>query len=111
MTPLELVQLPALMAVTSGSEDITIALLDGPVVFDHPDLLSERIQDIAWGVSGRCSDASSSACQHGTFVAAILSAHRGSAAPAICPGCNLLVRPLEQVRMVEKRPARRATRS
>ncbi len=94
MTPLELVQLPALMAVTSGSEDITIALLDGPVVFDHPDLLSERIQDIPGGVDGRCNQASSIACQHGMFVAAILSAHRGSAAPAICPGCNLLVRPI-----------------
>jgi hypothetical protein len=47
MTPLELVQLPALMAVTSGSEEIMIALLDGPVTSDYPDLLSKRIQDIA----------------------------------------------------------------
>jgi len=31
---------------------------------------------------------------HGTFVAGILCAKRSSAAPAICPGCTLLVRPI-----------------
>jgi subtilisin family serine protease len=31
---------------------------------------------------------------HGTFVAGILSAKRGSLAPAICPECTLLVRPI-----------------
>jgi subtilisin family serine protease len=31
---------------------------------------------------------------HGTYVAGILSARRNSAAPAICPGCTLLVRPI-----------------
>ena len=31
---------------------------------------------------------------HGTFVAGILCARRGSTAPAICPGCTLLVRPI-----------------
>jgi subtilisin family serine protease len=31
---------------------------------------------------------------HGTFVAGILSAKRGSLAPAICPDCTLLVRPI-----------------
>lgn len=38
--------------------------------------------------------ADSTACLHGTFVAGILSARRGSAAPAICPDCALLVRPI-----------------
>ena len=38
--------------------------------------------------------ASSIACQHGTFVAGILTARRGSSAPAICPDCTLLVRPI-----------------
>jgi subtilisin family serine protease len=32
------------------------------------------------------------ACRHGTFVAGVLLAKRGSAAPAICLGCSLLVR-------------------
>jgi subtilisin family serine protease len=31
---------------------------------------------------------------HGTFVAGILSARRGSEAPSISPGCTLLVRPI-----------------
>jgi subtilisin family serine protease len=31
---------------------------------------------------------------HGTFVAGILSGRRGSMAPAICPGCTLLLRPI-----------------
>jgi subtilisin family serine protease len=31
---------------------------------------------------------------HGTFVAGILSARRGGDAPAICPNCTLLVRPI-----------------
>lgn len=39
MTHIELVQLPTLMAFTSGNENIVIVLLDGPVVLDHPDLL------------------------------------------------------------------------
>lgn len=34
------------------------------------------------------------ACLHGTFVAGILSAKRNSPAPAICPNCTLLIRPI-----------------
>jgi subtilisin family serine protease len=45
-------------------------------------------------MSPGCSQAGSAACLHGTFVAGILCAKRGSAAPAICPGCTLLVRPI-----------------
>ncbi len=41
-----------------------------------------------------CTQARSPACAHGTFVVGILSARRGSVAPAICPTCTLLVRPI-----------------
>src|SRR5207237_1226035 len=41
-----------------------------------------------------CRSSKSSACLHGTFIAGILSARRGSGSPAICPGCTLLVRPI-----------------
>lgn len=34
------------------------------------------------------------ACRHGTFVAGILCAKRGSPAPAICPDCTFLIRPV-----------------
>jgi subtilisin family serine protease len=45
-------------------------------------------------MNGTCTQANSTACLHGTFVAGILCAKRGSGAPAICPGCTLLVRPI-----------------
>ena len=41
-----------------------------------------------------CAHSGSAACIHGTFTAGILSAKRGSPAPAICPGCTLLVHPI-----------------
>jgi len=34
------------------------------------------------------------AARHGTFVAGILSGRRSSPAPAICPGCTLIVQPI-----------------
>ena len=94
MDILEVVGLPALMAVTSGRREVTIGLLDGPVAIGHPNLASESIRGLPEGVPGGCAEASSSACQHGTFVAGILSARRGSSAPGICPDCSLLVRPI-----------------
>ncbi len=90
---LDLVNLTALMQFTSGKPEITVGLIDGPVVINHPDLMSENIRETS-GKSGACDQASSSACMHGTFVAGVLSAKRGSVAPAICPNCTLLVRPI-----------------
>ncbi|HEY5706738.1 MAG TPA: S8 family serine peptidase [Terrimicrobiaceae bacterium] len=72
---------------------MTIGLIDGPVAA-HPELASQHIREIPGAVSGTCTQANSTACQHGTFVAGILSATRGSVAPAICPNCTLLVRPI-----------------
>jgi subtilisin family serine protease len=82
------------MARTGGSPEIAIGLIDGPIVIDHPDLATENIQEVPGKLSGVCLAASSAACTHGTFVAGILLAKRGSVAPAICPGCKLLVRPI-----------------
>jgi subtilisin family serine protease len=89
------------MALTSGRVDVIVGLLDGPVARDHPELASERIQGIPKGEDGGCAQASSSACLHGTFVAGILSARRDSSAPAICPDCSLLVRPIFAEAMIE----------
>jgi subtilisin family serine protease len=91
---LDLVNLAPLMELTSGRPDIVIGLIDGPVVIDHPDLTGENIREVAGETGGKCAQASSLACMHGTFVAGILCAQRNSAAPAICPGCTLLVRPI-----------------
>ena len=82
-----MVKLRALMERTSGSPEVTIGLIDGPVVTQHPDLAGEHR-------GTACAQASSTACLHGTFVAGILSAKRNSPAPGICPNCTLLVRPV-----------------
>src|SRR5215470_11704087 len=94
MSPLDLVKLTPLMQRTSGRAEILIGLIDGPVAMSHPDLGGTRIQEIPGRLAGTCGSATSTACRHGTFVAGILSAKRGSDAPAICPDCALLVRPI-----------------
>ncbi len=94
MGPLDLVNLTPLMERTSGRSEIKVGLIDGPVAMDHPDLAGQNIREVAGKFAGACSRASSVACMHGTFVAGILCAKRGSAAPAICPACTLLVRPI-----------------
>ena len=93
-SPLELVKLTALMQRTSGSPEVRIGLIDGPVVTQHPDLSSEHLREIAGGIGATCTRSNSAACLHGTFIAGILSATRNSAAPAICPHCTLLIRPV-----------------
>jgi len=80
------------MRLTSGRADTRIALIDGPVATHHRDLSGANIQQIP-GLPGTC-ELASLACLHGTFVAGILCARRGSQAPAICPACTLLVRPI-----------------
>jgi subtilisin family serine protease len=62
-------------------------------VINHPDLADVDIHQIL-SIPGTCAQAGSAACLHGTFVAGILCAKRGSIAPAICPSCTLLVRPI-----------------
>ena len=94
MGPLDAVEPAPLMDRTSGRPEIAIGLIDGPVLLSHPELARENIQEVPGKLRGTCGRAESTACQHGTFVAGILSARRGSAAPAICPGCTLWVRPI-----------------
>jgi subtilisin family serine protease len=94
MGPLDLVKLSALMRGTAGKRATAIGLIDGPVNASHPDFAGSNIQEIPGKLRGTCSRTSSIACMHGTFVAGILSARRGSVAPAICPECTLLVRPI-----------------
>lgn len=91
MTALDLVKLPQLMALCTGSSRIVVGLIDGPVEINHPDLSLGSIREISGG-TGACRHAASAACVHGTYVAGILCAKRGSSAPAICPDCTLLVR-------------------
>jgi subtilisin family serine protease len=94
MNALELVSLTPLMERTAGRPGIAIGLIDGPVMMQNPNLSTDNIREIYGKQGGGCSQASSTACRHGTFVAGILAAKRGSGAPAICPGCTLILRPI-----------------
>lgn len=85
--------MPGLMALTQGRAEVVVGLLDGPVAVEHPDLATGNLRMLS-GSSGACRSSASEACRHGTFVAGILAARRGSRAPAIAPGCTLLVRPI-----------------
>ncbi len=93
MGPLELVKLDRLMERSSGRSEIVIGLIDGPVAMDHPGF-ANNMREVTGNLSASCALSNSVACLHGTFVAGILSARRGSSAPAICPDCTLLVRPI-----------------
>ncbi|HTS67997.1 MAG TPA: S8 family serine peptidase [Terriglobia bacterium] len=99
MSPLDLVRLSALMERSEGRAEFAIALIDGPVALDHPDLAGATVRtlpdrELPGKLKGTCSLADSVACTHGTFVAGMLFARRGSVAPAIAPGCTLLLRPI-----------------
>ena len=72
VVPLELVKLTALMERTSGSPEVKIGLIDGPVVTQHPDLAGEHLREIPGNNGATCTQANSTACLHGTFVAGIL---------------------------------------
>ena len=91
---LDLVGLTPLMEVTSGSSEVAIGLIDGPVATNHPDLAAQAVTGIGPGRAAACGHGASVACAYGTYVAGILIARRSSHAPAICPDCVLLVRPI-----------------
>lgn len=94
MDPLDLVKLTALMKRTSGSPEVKIGLIDGPVATQHADMAGEHLRAIPGNNRARCTQATSTACLHGAFIAGILSAKRDSPAPAICPNCTFLIRPI-----------------
>src|SRR5215471_13664525 len=94
MSALDLVRLSSLLQLTNGRAEMVVGLIDGPVAISHADLSAEKIREIPGRLRGTCARANSVACMHGTFVAGILCAKRDSNAPAICPDCTLLVRPI-----------------
>ena len=74
MDSLQLIKLTALMEKTSGSKEVNIGLIDGPVDGQHPDLVGEYHREIPGNKGAVCTRVNSKACLHGTFVAGILSA-------------------------------------
>ncbi|RPJ33285.1 MAG: peptidase S8, partial [Planctomycetaceae bacterium] len=77
-----------------GSPEVRIGLIDGPVAVHRLGLTGEHVHEIAGSAGSLCAKADDAARLHGNFVSGILSAKRGSSAPAICPGCTLLIRPI-----------------
>ncbi|MCT7355992.1 S8 family serine peptidase [Streptomyces sp. 15-116A] len=71
-----------------------IGLIDGRVRTTHPDLADAHVESLVPQDDGRASMPDDAASRHGTSVAGILVARRGSGAPAICPGATLVVRPV-----------------
>jgi subtilisin family serine protease len=82
------------MSRTKGRPELVVALVDGPVALDHPELALARIKELPADIRGSCSRVKSFACMHGTLVAGMLASRRGSQAPAICPGCTFILRPI-----------------
>ncbi len=91
---LALVHLGELMDRTAGHPDVVIGLIDGPLAVDHPDLATQNLRFVGSPAGAACGGVSDEACSHGTFVAGILAARRGSPTPALCPDCTLLARPI-----------------
>jgi len=86
---LDMANLLPLMELTEGRADVGIGLIDGEVA----------AQLSAFSAAGICTigvtkPSTGIGREHGTFVAAMLSASRSSVAPAISPGCSLVVRPV-----------------
>jgi subtilisin family serine protease len=55
MTPIDFVRLTALRDRTSGSPDVVVGLIDGPVAVDHPDLANENIRPIPESPTARAT--------------------------------------------------------
>ncbi len=94
MDPLDLIKLHQLMNISKGHNDIKIGVIDGPVDFNHPQLKNSKIRTISDSQYIQCKNADSIACMHGTFIVGILSGVRNSISPAICPDCQILLRPI-----------------
>ncbi len=109
LRPLDLVKLTPLMQRTSGVSQIAIGLIDGPINVAHPDFVRTRFKKIPSAISGTCTRHASDACMHGTFVTGILAARRGSSAPAICPDCTFIPRPIFTERTPQHDPMPSAT--
>jgi hypothetical protein len=58
----DIIELQFLVDRTSGSPDVTMGLVDGPITINHPDLNHASIREIPETVLGTCSKADSIAC-------------------------------------------------
>lgn len=90
--PLSVTGLDAVMARGVGDPGLLVAMLDGPVLVDHPGLAASSLITLS-GQAATCAS-TGVGCGHGTAVAGVLVAGRDTPARGICPGVRLLVRPI-----------------
>jgi len=91
---LDAVNLLPLMELTAGEPEVVVGLIDGPIDTTHADLAAENIRTIPSSTIKSLERGAEAARTHGTYIAGIIAAKRGSPAPAIAPGCTLLTRPI-----------------
>lgn len=85
-------QLKPLWKESTGSPDICIAVLDGPVDLSHPCFEGANIAQLTTLASGNANQGA--ATQHGTHVASIIFGRHDSLVPGIAPGCRGLIVPV-----------------
>ena len=91
---LELVGLLKLMRRTRGRPEVRIGLIDGPVAIDHDDFGAQAFDYAPGAPRALCVQRAGNSCEHGTFIAGILSANRQALAPGICADCTLVLHPV-----------------
>jgi hypothetical protein len=91
---LSLVGLTRLMEESKGDPAISVGIIDGPLDLEHPAFATASLRTVKPGQLAVCREARSVACTHGTAIAGILCAERGSPAPAICSACSFLLYPI-----------------
>jgi subtilisin family serine protease len=94
MDVLDQIGLTSLMKRSKGHSSISIGVIDGPVDFTHPSFVGTKIKTVNNYQLVQCKRANSYACIHGTFIVGILSGKRGLSSPAICPNCEIILRPI-----------------
>jgi subtilisin family serine protease len=91
--PLLVTGLRALMSVSSGSADVVIGLVDGPVAADHPALVDAKVQALSEGAICLLGP-HTYACAHGTAVAGLLASSTDAPVNGICPDSPIVVSPI-----------------
>lgn len=94
MDAFDIVGLTPLMRRTEGRGEITVSVIDGPALLEHPAFSRQRIRQIRSDIPALCHYHASLACIHGTMVLGVLAARRDSVVCGLCPGCTFLVRPI-----------------
>jgi cyanobactin maturation PatA/PatG family protease len=84
--------LRGLWAETLGDPTITIALLDGPVAFDHPCFTGALLESMPTLVSGVAGNGRLSA--HATHIASMIFGQHGGPVLGIAPLCRGLILPI-----------------